>query len=197
MVERGGGLVSALLGAAVAVLLVASVAVLVFVDFGDDSPSTSGTSATPSRQNNGRPERSTTTQPSGPPQPVSNACTLVSLESVASAIGAKAADVKPEPANQALGPKCDFKAPEGEDVLIGFTLQLTEANDASFARSTIEARNGKRIAGLGDVAVLEQSDVGSQISVVKGSRYVQLQTRRKAATDDAMIELGRQAASKL
>lgn len=198
MAERGGKASTALLGAAIVALLVASVAVLVFVDFGDDSPSTSATpSATPLPQPNGKSERSKTTQPSGPPQAVSNACTLVSVESVASAIGAKPADVKPEPANQTLGPKCDFKAPEGEDVLVGFTLQLTEATDPSFARSTIEARNGKRIAGLGDVAVLEQSDVGSQISVVKGSRYVQLQTRRKAATDDAMIELGRQAASKL
>jgi len=196
MAERGGKASTALLGAAIVALLVASVAVLVFVDFGDDSPSTSATpSATP--QPNGKSERSKTTQPSGPPRAVSNACTLVSVESVASAIGAKPADVKPEPGTQNVGPKCDFKAPEGEDVLVGFTLQLTEATDPSLARGTIEARNGKRIAGLGDVAVLEQSDVGSQISVVKGSRYVQLQTRRKAASDDAMIDLGRQAAAKL
>ena len=196
MAERGGKASTALLGAAIVALLLASVAVLVFVDFGDDSPSTSATpSATP--QPNGKSERSKTTQPSGPPRAVSNACTLVSVESVASAIGAKPADVKPEPASQSNGLKCDFKAPEGEDVLVGFTLQLTEATDPSLARGTIEARNGKRIAGLGDVAVLEQSDVGSQISVVKGSRYVQLQTRRKAASDDAMIDLGRQAAAKL
>jgi len=121
----------------------------------------------------------------------------VSLESVASAIDAKPANVRPEPANQTLGPKCDFKAPEGEDLLVGFTVQLTEAGDPSLARATIEACNGKRIADLGDVAVLEQSAVGSQISVVRGSRYVQLQTRRKPASEDAMIDLGRQAVAKL
>ncbi len=185
-----------MLGAAIVALIVASVAVLVFVDLGDDSPTTS-TSATPSAPTGGGSERTKPTQPSGPPQPVSNACTLVSVEAVASAIGAKPAEVKPEPGSQSVGPKCDFMAPQGEDVLIGFTVQLVEANDPVFARSTIEGRNGKRIPGLGDVAVLEQSDVGSQISVVKGSRYVQLQTRRKAASDDAMIDLARQAVSKL
>jgi len=197
MAERGGGARTALLGAAIVVLFVASIAALVFVDFDEDSPSKSATPSTTAPRTDQKSESSKTTQPSGPPQAVSNACTLVSIGSVASAIGAKPAEVKPEPANQTLGPKCDFKAPEGEDVLIGFTVQLTEAGDASLARSTIEARNGKRIAGLGDVAVLEQSDVGSELAVVKGTRYVQLQTRRKAATDDAMIELGRQAAAKL
>jgi len=198
MAERGGGARTALLGAAIVALLVASVAVLVFVDFGDDSPSTSATpSATPPPQPNGKSERSKTTQPSGPPQPVTNACNLVSVEAVASAIKAKPADLKPEPATSSNGLKCEFKAPEGEDVLVGFTVQLIETNDATFARSTIEGRSGKRISELGDVAVLEQRDVSSQISVVKGTRYVQLQTQRRPATDDAMIELGRQAAAKL
>ena len=185
-----------MLGAAVVVLILASIAVLVFVDFGDDSTTTSATSTAPSGTG-GRSERSPNTQPSGPPQPVSNACDLVSLQAVASAIGADAAAVQPEPGSQTLGPKCDFKAPQGEDVLVGFTVQLIEAGTADLARSTIEARNGKRIGGLGDVAVLEQSDVGSQISVVRGSRYVQLQSRRKPASDEAMTELGRQAAAKL
>jgi len=196
MEERGGKGILAALGAAIAVLIVASVAVLVFVDLDDDSSSNASTPATPSAPVGGGSEATTTPPSSGPPQPVSNACSLVSVESVASAIGAKPADVKPEPANQALGPKCDFKAPQGEDVLVGFTVQLTEAGTPDLARSTIEVRNGKRIAGLGDVAVLEQSDVGSEISVVKGSRYVQLQSRRKAASDDAMIGLGKQAAAK-
>jgi hypothetical protein len=194
MAERGEGRTIAVLGAAIVALIVASVAVLVFVDFGDDPVSTS---ATPSPGTSERSEGSNTTQPPGPPQPISDACTLVSVESVAAAIGAKPADVKPERGTQSVGPKCDFKAPQGEDVLVGFTVQLVEAGTQGFARGTIEARNGKRIAGLGDVAVLEQSDVGSQISVVRGSRYVQLQTRRKPASDEAMIDLGRQAAAKL
>ncbi len=193
MAERGEGRTIALLGAAVGALLVASVAVLVFVDFGDDSVSTS---AAPSARTGERSQRNTT-QPSGPPQPISDACTLVSVESVAAAIGANPADVKPEPGTQIVGPKCDFKAPQDEDLLVGFTVQLVEAGTPDLARRTIEARNGRRIADLGDVAVLEQSDVGSQISVVRGSRYVQLQTRRKPAGDDAMIDLGRQAAGKL
>ncbi|HSH60606.1 MAG TPA: hypothetical protein VK988_13400 [Acidimicrobiales bacterium] len=197
MAERGGRPLIAGLGAAIVALIVASVAVLVFVDLGDDSSSASSTSRAPLLPNGERSERSGPAQPSGPPQPVSNACDLVSLESVASAIGAKPAEVTPEPSTQTLGPKCDFKAPQGEDVLVGFTLQLTETGDPTFARSTIEARNGKRIPGLGDVAVFEQSDVGSQISVVKGSRYVQLQTRRKPASEDAMVGLGRQAVAKL
>ena len=185
-------LVTALLGLAAAVLLVAGVGVLIFVDL-DDSPSTSASPTAPDSQASG----AVPVQPSGPPQPITNACTLRSVEAVASAIGADPAQVKPEPGTQTLGPKCDWKAPQGEDVLIGFTLQVTDAGDATFARSTIEARSGRRIPGIGDVAVLEQSDVGSTISVVRGTRYVQLQTRRKAASDDAMINLGQEAVAKL
>ncbi len=197
MAKRGTAPITAILGAAIVALIVASVAVIVFVDLDDDSSTTASTSATPSAPGSGRSESSSPPQPSGPPQPVSNACTLVSVEAVASAIGANPAEVKPEPGAQVLGPKCDFKAPQGEDLLTGFTVQLIEAGTADLARSTIEARNGKRVADLGDVAVLEQSAVGSQITVVRGSRYVQLQTRRKAASDDAMIGLGRQALAKL
>jgi Protein of unknown function (DUF3558) len=189
-VKQPSPLVTALLGLAAVVLLVAGVGVLVFVDL-DDSPSTPASTAA---SDSGA---TTPVQPSGPPQPISNACTLLSVEAVASAIGADPAQVKPEPGTQTLGPKCDWKAPQGEDVLIGFTLQVTDAGDATFARSTIEARSGRRIPGIGDIAVLEQSDVGSTISVVRGTRYVQLQTRRKAASDDAMIGLGREAVAKL
>lgn len=197
MAEPGAGARTAVLGAAIAVLLLASVAALVFGDFDDDSPSTSAAPSTTAPRSDQRAESTKTTQPSGPPQPVTNACALVSIDSVASAIKAKPADLKPEPATSSNGLKCEFKAPEGEDVLVGFTVQLIEANDATFARSTIEGRSGKRISELGDVAVLEQRDVSSQISVAKGTRYVQLQTQRKPTTDDAMIDLGRQAVAKL
>ena len=182
-------LVTALLGVAVVALLIAGVAVLVFVDLDDSS--TSATARASGSQGSGG---GSSAQPTGPPQPISDACSLLTVDSVASAIGADAGQVKPEPSTQTLGPKCDWKAPEGEDVLIGFTLQVTNAD---FARATIEARTGKRISGVGDLAVLEQSDVGSTISVVRGPRYAQLQSRRKAVSDDAMIGLAKQAAAKL
>lgn len=187
--------VTAGLGAAAVVLILAALAAIVVVDFGDDSPS-GGSASSPAPSNSS--QGSGTTLPAGPPQPINDACSLVTVDSVAAAIGAKPADVKPEPGTQTTGPKCDFRAPQDEDILIGFTVQLTEAGgDPAFARSTIEARPGKRIGDLGDVAVLEQSDVGSRISVVRGSRYVQLQTQRKPASDDAMIGLARQAVAKL
>ncbi len=182
-------LVTALLGAGIVALIVAGVAVLVFVEFGD-SPTTS---AAPTGQ-----QTSDSNPSAGAPQPVTDACSLVTLDAVAAAIGAKASDVKAEPGTQALGLKCDFKAPEGEDVLTGFSIQLTDVGDAAFARSTIEGRRGgKRIDGVGELAVLEQSEVGSSIFVVKGARYVQLRTQRKPASDDAMVSLAKEAAAKL
>ncbi|MDQ3575370.1 MAG: hypothetical protein M3404_10710 [Actinomycetota bacterium] len=183
-------LLPAVLGVAAVVLLVAGVVALIVADFDDSG---SATSAPAGSQPSGP---SPSSQQGGPPPPITDACSLVTLDAVAAAIGAKPAEVKPEPGTQTLGPKCDFKAPEGEDVLTGFTLQVTDAGDPTFARATIEGRTGKRVP-IGDVAVLEQRDAGSTISVVKGSRYVQLQSRRKAVSDDAMIGLGRQAAEKL
>ncbi len=186
-------LLSAVLGVAAVVLMAAGVVALVVADFDDSGSATPAAPAAPGSQQSGS---SAPSQQGGPAPPITDACRLVTLDAVAAAIGAKPAEVRPEPGTQTLGPKCDFKAPEGEDVLTGFTLQVTDAGDPTFARSTIEGRAGTRVP-IGDVAVLEQRDDGSTISVVKGSRYVQLQSRRKAASDDAMIGLGRQAAEKL
>lgn len=189
-------LVTALLGAAIITLLLASVATLAFVDLGE-SPSPPGVASAPGGETP-KSDSSSSPAPAGPPQPVTDACSLVSLEAVASAIGAKAADLKAEPGGQSLGLKCDFKAPEGEDLLVAFSIQLTEVGDVAFARSTIEARKGgRRIPGIGDLAVLEQGEFSSTIFVVRGSRYVQLRTQARRASDDAMIGLARQAAAKL
>ncbi|MDP8992809.1 MAG: hypothetical protein M3N31_07150 [Actinomycetota bacterium] len=152
----------------------------------------------------------TTTAPPAPPEagttaaqpdrgPVSDACSLVSVQSVASALGLQAGNVKPEPRPQdpSVGASCDF-IEQSEDMLTVFTVLVQEAGgDAAFARSTIESRSGKKIGGLGDAAVFEQSEVGSRISVAKGPRYVQLQTQRKPATEDAMVGLARQAVDKI
>ena len=178
----------------VVVALVVEIVSLLLVDRGADDDSAPAASSP-----NGPPAASPTTstiQQSG--GPITDACGLVSVDAVAKAVQVQAARIQPQPRAQdpTVGATCNF-VEQSEDNLVVFTVLTQEAGDPTLARETIERRSGKKMADLGDAAVLEQSENGSRISVAKGPRYVQLQTQRKPASDEAMAELARQAVSKL
>ncbi len=132
-----------------------------------------------------------------PPGALPHACSLVSVDSVARVTGKRPTEV--EPIAQSGGSLCRYKSPEeGGVALVDFVVLVQEA---SFAGETTEARQGERVGGLGDVAVFEQSEFKSEISVAKGNRYVQLSSTPKSggkpAGKDALVDLAREAITKL
>ena len=179
--------------ALVVIALVVEIAALLLVGLDDDDePSAAGPART---------DQATGTAPAPAPSGggVSDACSLVSVGGVAKAVGLPENGVRPQPRQHdpaSGGASCDF-VEQSEDKLRVFTVTVQEAGDAGFASTTIGARTGKRIPGLGDVAVLEQSETRSRISVARGTRYMQLQSQRKPAPEDAMVDLARQAVGKL
>ena len=183
--------------AAVALVVIALVVeitalVLVGLDDDDDDSPASGPSRTEDVAGTAPP-------PAQSGGPITDACSLVNVGAVAKAVGLPEGGVAPQPREQdpaSGGASCDF-VEQSEDKLRVFTVTVQEAGDAGFASATIGARTGKRISGLGDVAVLEQSETRSRISVARGTRYVQLQSQRKPASEDAMVGLARQAVAKL
>ncbi len=143
---------------------------------------------------------SSTTAPNIVPQPpgaLPHACNLVAIDAVAKVTGKQLTETEAVP--QSGGSLCRYKSPEeGGVALVEFSILVQEA---PFARETIEARQGERISGVGDVAVFDQSEFKSEVSVAKGTRYVQLQSQPKSgakpAGKDAMAGLARQAIAKL
>ncbi len=173
----------------VAVIVVGVVSVLMVDSDGDEAkPPGPAMSATPTTAPD------IVAQPPGAPP---HACNLVSVDAVAEVVGKQLTETEPVP--QSTGSLCRYKSPEeGGVVLVEFSIVVQEA---AFARETIEARQGERVDGLGDVAVFDQSQFKSEISVAKGTRYVQLQSQPKSgakpAGKDALAGLARQAIAKL
>ncbi len=180
---------TAVMGVAILALILLGVVALATGD-DDAAPAASGPSgATP------------TTAPPGagqqPPGALPDACSLVSVDSVARVTGKRPTEVEPQ--SQSAGSLCRYKSPEeGGVALVDFVVVVQEA---SFARETTDARQGERVSGLGDVAVFERSEFKSEISVAKGNRYVQLSSTPKSgakpAGKDALVEVAREAITKL
>ena len=174
------------LGVAVVALIVLGLVALLRGDDDDDvAPAASG------------PMGASPTTAQQAPGALPDACGLVSVDAVASVTGKRPTEI--EPVAQSGGSLCRYKSPEeGGVALVDFVVLVQEA---SFARETTEARQGERVAGLGDVAVFERSEFKSEISVAKGTRYVQLSSTPKSgaktADKDAMVDLARQAITKL
>lgn len=131
--------------------------------------------------------------PGAPP----HACNLVSVDAVGKVTGKQITETEAVP--QSGGSLCRYKSPEeGGVALVEFSILVQEA---PFARETTEARQGERVGGLGDVAVFDESEFKSEMSVAKGTRYVQLQSQPKSgakkASKDALADLARQAIAKL
>ena len=184
-------LVTRALAVLIAATIVAGVVAVLTVDGDDDAakapePAPGATSST--------------TAPNIVPQApgaLPHACNLVSVGAVAAVAGKQLTETEAVP--QSGGSLCRYKSPEeGGVALVEFSIVVQEA---PFARETTEARQGERLAGLGDVAVFDQSEFKSEISVAKGTRYVQLQSQPKSgakpAGKDAMANLARQAIAKL
>ncbi len=170
--------------------IVVGLAAVLMVDGDDEAkPPDPGGNATPS-----------TTAPNIVPQAPGappHACNLVSIEAVAKVTGKRLTETEAVP--QSGGSLCRYKSPEeGGVALVEFSILVQEA---PFARETTEARQGERVGGLGDVAVFDQSEFKSEISVAKGNRYVQLQSQPKSgakkASKEALADLARQAIAKL
>ncbi len=183
-----------LISTGLAVVIVAMIAggliAVLTVDGDDDEAQPSDGAAGPT---------SSTTAPNIVPQApgaLPHACNLVSVDAVAKVVGKQLTETEPVP--QSGGSLCRYKSPEeGGVALVEFSIVVQEA---PFARETIDARQGERIGGLGDVAVFDQSQFKSELSVAKGTRYVQLQSQPKGgktASKDALADLARQAIAKL
>ncbi len=184
-------LATAGLAVAVVALIVLGMVALVTGDGDDAAPAASGATDAPPVT---APPGATAQQAPGA---LPHACSLVSADAVAKVTGKQPTEV--EPLAQSGGSLCRYKSPEeGGVALVDFVVLVQEA---SFARETTEARQGERVAGLGDVAVFDRSEFKSELSVAKGNRYVQLSSTPKSgappASKDALVDLARQAVTRL
>ena len=184
-------LITTALAVVIVAMIVGGVIAVLTVDGDDDEakPPDSAVGAT-----------SSTTAPNIVPQApgaLPHACNLVGIDAVAKVTGKQLTETEAVP--QSGGSLCRYKSPEeGGVVLVEFSILVQEA---PFARETTEARQGERIGGLGDVAVFDKSEFKSEVSVAKGTRYVQLQSQPKSgakpAGKGAMADLARLAIAKL
>ena len=126
-----------------------------------------------------------------------DACGLVPVEAVASAVGVPPAGLQaqPQPPNPARGAACNYLETARQRIV--FVVQARDSTDATQARTLVEGQEGNSVPGVGEAAKYEQFGVGpSQLAFAKGRRVVWLISQSMSVPRQTMVTLAQQAAQK-
>lgn len=132
-----------------------------------------------------------------PGAPVTDACSLVPPDAVATALRASpvAISAVPRAPDPARGLICEYL--EGATRRIVFVVQVQEAPDPLSARQQAEDVGGKAVSGVGDVARYDQTGAApAHMAFSKGRRIVRLTSPSRLA-QGTMADLATKAAQRV